>query len=435
MKHACPGCPDPGGRGGWGSCRCERWLSYLLVGFVLLAAFAAGGIRDAHATDFWADLLGDSCPEGQEYRGFYRVGGCDCRTSWVSSGRVWSGGQWRTCAACSDCIPGGYVRTCSHQADWPRAVCVDTPLTDDEEEDEERLGDILGNLASGGGGLGSDLFPAGGLNPLGNLFGDDLGAVQDDDLVPQVGNDDDGYECPDGTDLVTAGDDAGLCRVSDRCAFYGASGSWPACTCSRYEFGGDREGSTGAEVFSSVQTYWDSYSLRCVPREKNSGSVFAPQDFNTRDGYVWSAMCSRDFSANARGGYSVKDLVGQSRPVFVARRGGVEVLRYDTSAALTISLGASDWSLSSAEETDEEEFGNVICSWLRGPMASLEGAISGFSLGRLNAECPVISVPVFSGVASVDLHCYIVGRWLGLIQAAAIIGYAFLGVRWWLRYG
>ena len=405
-------------------------LAWLLVSCVLLAALLVGGFPNAHATDFWADLLGDTCPQGQEYRGYYRVGGCACQTEWTSTGRVWSGGQWRSCAACSDCIPGGYVRTCEGSSDYPRAVCIDPPLTADEEEDEERQGDILRNLAGGGGGLG-DLFGSGGINPAMGLFGDDLGSVQDDDLVPQVGSDDDGYACPDGTDLVTEGTDAGLCRVNDRCAFYGAGGSWPDCTCSADTVNAD----PAYESFAAQRAAWDSYSLRCVPREWNPASLRAPRYQAAGGSYLYDVICDIDQGAAARGYYSVDDLISQASPVFVARRGGIEVLRYNSVSGLTISLGAADWSLTRDQEDDEEDFGNVICSWIRGPLYSIEGAISGFSLSRLSTRCPVIDVPVFAGTAQVDLHCYIVGRWLGLIQAAAIIAYSFLGVRWWLRYG
>ena len=442
-RLSCPvrGCDRPSwlgfAEGRFPACRCERLLVRVLLLLVVLVGFVFGGISQARA-DFWSDLLDGQCGEGEEYRGYHRVNASTCArcgdddNAWYTSR---SGGRaCVNCAACrtaSGAVGGGFYRRCAGEDGFPVPACVDDPATPDEESDTERHGDILDALA-GGGGLGS-LFGGspGGVNPAVGLFGDDIGAVQDDDLVPQVGSDADGYSCPDGTRVVEEGEDAGLCRVSDRCIFYGAaSGTYPDCVCAGQRAPGHPLGALSWD--------WDPYSLRCVPgNAQNPGSALAPDlwDSTGGDSTLFNLVCGRDYTANSRGGYSIDDYLSQSSPVFVARRGGIEVARYGSTASLTIQLGRSDWSLSSGEEDDEEDFGNVLCSWVRGPLRSIEGAISGFTLSRLNTGCPTIDVPVFSSVAQVDLHCYIVGRWLGLIQAAFIVGYSFLGVRWFLRYG
>lgn len=432
-----PGCPVRGcdrpawlrdGCGEFPACLCERWLARVLVLLVVLVGAIFGGLPNANA-DFWSDLLEGDCSATEEYRGFYRVGGCACQTQWTSSGRVWSGGQWRTCAACSDCIPGGYVRTCSHQADWPRAVCVEAPLTADEEEDAERLGDILASLGGGSGSGDGNPFAPGGSGsqaPL-NLFGDPVGAVQDDDLVPPAGNDDDGYECPDGTAQVTEGDDVGLCRVNDRCLFYGASGgSWPDCTCTRADTG----------VWGSLGWYWDTYALRCMPREENPWASVRDIAASSLSGSrLWNLMCQTDRSAgSSRDNQAVRDYLSHASPVFVARRGGVEVERYGTLSNLTINLGAADTFLTTSEEADEETFGSTLCSWLRAPLNSIESAFSGLTLGSANVRCPALTIPFFSQSVTVDVHCYVIGRWLGLIQAVAVVAYGFLVARAVWRY-
>lgn len=437
-RLGCPvrGCDRPAwlplASGRFPACLCERWLVRLLVVLVLLVAFLAGGISNARA-DFWSDLLDGACPNGEDYRGYHRAASrcSSCvnnngESAWASFS---SGG--RRCIGCGHC-GGTYYRACEGDSGYPVPACFDPGPSDDELADEERQGDILDALAGGGGGLGSLFGGGGGVNPAPGLFGDDIGAVQDDDLVPQVGNDNDGYECPDGTELVESGDGAGMCRVTDQCIFYGAaSGTYPDCVCSR-------DASTLHPQLAGTGWTWDQYSLRCVPGQAvNPGSALSPDlwDNSGNDATLFNLVCGRDYSENLRGGYSVEDYLRQSSPIFVARRGGIEVARYGSATNLTIQLGRADWSLSSAEEADEDDFGQVLCSWIRGPLKQIENAISGFSLGRLNTGCPVISVPVFASVAEVDLHCFIIGRWLGLIQAAFIVGYSFLGVRWFLRYG
>ena len=424
------GC-DYAGNGSSRLCRCERWLCWCLVLLVLLVSFAFGGIKDARA-DFWSDLLDGACPPGEDYRGYHRVTGGRCASGCVNSRgessweSVTHGGlRCIQCRVCSD----GFYRACEGDDGYPVPSCVADALDDDEESDLERQDDLLAAFQGSGSGGVFGLFGSGGINPAAGLFGDSIGAVEADDHVPQTGSDADGYSCPDGTELVDEGDNAGLCRVVDQCLFYGGNGgTFPDCTCADSSYP-DRLG--------GLAWQWDQYSLRCVPGQTAGGSVRAPNliDRSGGDAYIFNAVCGRDYTANSRGGYSVEDFVTRSSPEFVVRRGGLDVLRYGSVASLTIQLGRADWSLSSAEEDDEEGWGNILCSWVRGPLKSIEGAVSGFSLARMETTCPVITIPVFSGSAAVDLHCYIVGRWLGLIQAAFIVGYSFLGVRWFLRYG
>lgn len=429
------GCDRPSwlgfAEGRFPACRCERLLVRVLLLLVVLVGFVFGGITNARA-DFWSDLLEGQCGEGEEYRGYHRdATRCPrCLGQWTRGT-----GQFAACiyctAGCAGSTSGGTYVVCQGRDGYPQPVCLADALSDDEEEDAEREGDIL-DLLAGGGGLGSLFGAPGGVNPAVGLFGDDIGAVQDDDVVPQVGSDADGYSCPDGTRVIEEGENAGMCRVTDRCIFYGAaSGTYPDCVCAS-------DASVYPDRLAGIGWTWDQYSLRCVPGQAaNPGSALAPDLWDTtgNDSTLFNLVCGSDWTARTRGGYSIEDYLQTSSPVFVARRGGIEVARYGSAASLTIQLGRSDWSLSSGEEDDEEDFGNIICSWIRGPLAEVENAISGFSLGRLNTGCPTIDVPVFSSVAQVDLHCFIVGRWLGLIQAAFIVGYSFLGVRWFLRYG
>lgn len=398
----------------------------VLVVLVVLVGFAFGGIKQARA-DFWSDLLDGSCAVGEEYRGYHRVAS-RCPSCTNSAGDpAWqafrSGG--RNCIGCGHC-GGTYYRVCEGDSGYPVPSCVSSPETEDEAQDTERLGDILASL--GGGGLAGNPFApgaSGSVSPL-SLFGDDIGAVEADDLVPQVGDGDDGYECPAGTVLVEEGDDAGLCRVESRCVFYGAaSGTWPDCVCANSD--ADRH-----PLLSGSGWFWDEFALRCVPRETaNPGSLRAPLNNTGNNSALWNTICETDYTNwRTQGTVAVQDYLTRSSPVFGVRRGGIEVLRYGSVSSLTINLGAADWALSADEEGDETTFGRVICSWLQGPMKNVEQAFAGFAISRAATRCPALTIPFFNQVVVLDVHCYLVGRWLGLIQAIAVIAYSFMGANY-----
>lgn len=431
---------DPGGRcpvvgcdrgvvsSGFPACRCERWLAWLLVLLVLLVSMLVGGLPNANA-DVWDDQIEGSCPPGEEYRGYHRVVG-RCSSCVNNQGQVaWqsysSGG--RRCVGCAHC-GGTYYFACAGDAEWPVPACIDSPLTADEEADAERLGDILaaigGQAAAGGNPWG--LGGGSAVSPLG-LFGDGIGAVEADDVVPQVADGDDGYECPAGTTLIESGEYEGQCSVSDRCAFYGAGGTWPDCTCTASPGADDRYSHVGIDW--PAGWFWDRYALRCMPRESNAASVLRPAA-TAGSSYLWDLVCSTDVRAGASRGYvSAEQYLTQSSPVFTVRRGGVEVARYGSLARLTVNLGQADWALSSDEEGDETTFGSVVCSWLRAPMTAVEEAFSGFAIQRTATRCPTLTIPFFNQSVDVTIHCVLIGRWLGLIQAIAVVSYSFLAAR------
>lgn len=418
---------DADNEGAW--CRCDRLLVWVLVMFVLLVALVAGGITEARA-DIFDDAVEGSCPPGQEYRGYHREVDSQCRTCIDLNGDSgWDNitRQGRRCIACGYCTQYWWV--CEGDEGWPTPACVDNPATADEEQDEERVGDILGRIG-GSGFAGGNPFGTGGGSaerPL-SLFGDDLGAVQADDVVPQVADGDDGFECPAGTTLIGSGDDEGLCRVSDQCQFYGAaSGTFPDCTCANSDGGGTQL----SVALSPFRWYWDQYALRCVPRERaNPGSLQGPGLTTRGGGALWNTVCSSNPLLYQQGGAEVNDYLTQASPEFIVRRGGIEVLRYGSVASLTVNLGAADWALSADEEGDEETFGSVLCSWLKVPMGEVETAFAGFGIARHATRCPELTLPFFSAEITLDVHCYLIGRWLGLIQAVAVIAYSFLGVRY-----
>ena len=422
---------DPDNEAAW--CACDRSLVWCLVLVVLVVALVSGGLPTAHA-DTWDDAVDGNCPEGQEYRGYHRVVGPNCprcvdrRTGEAREWTVYQGG----CRHCPSCVRDATV--CPGTDRWPTPVCVDSPGTPDEEADQERLGDILGNLGGypseggnpfGGGGAGDSVAPL-------SLFGDPVGAVEADDIVPQAetspGSGE--YSCPAGTTLIDSGDDEGLCRVSDQCAFYGATGgTWPACSCSGFA------GSTtiDSEALAGYQWVWDRYALRCMPGERAQTPVapLAPSGSLSSRGYLWNLICGIDTSVgSARGWVSAEGYLTQSSPEFVVRRGGVEAIAYNSAVTLSTDIGDDDWTVSSDEASDEDTFGSVMCEWLAGPMSNVEQAFAGFGIARRANSCPTLSIPFFSQSIRLDIHCTLIGRWLGLIQAIAVVSYSFLGMRY-----
>ena len=148
-------------------------------------------------------------------------------------------------------------------------------------------------------------------------------------------------------------------------------------------------------------------------------------------GYLWNLICGADATAgNARGWQSAEQYLTQSSPQFVVRRGGVEAISYGSVVTLTSLVGLDDWTVSSDEADDEETFGSVLCQWLAGPMSSVEDAVLALGIARRANQCPVLSIPFFSQAIKLDVHCVLIGRWLGLIQAISVVGYSFLGVRY-----
>ena len=436
-RHRCSRCVvDPDNEAAW--CACDRLLVWSLVLVVLVVALAFGGLPDAHA-DTWDDAVSGDCPEGYEYRGYHReIVRCpSCRT------RAGQSVPWQVnsagCRGCGNCSDGTqFYQVCPGDTGYPVPACVAEPGTPDEEQDAERLGDILANLggpdaASGnpfGGGNGSQ-------SPL-SLFGDPVGAVEADDIVPQSetapGSGE--YECPVGTTLIESGDDEGYCRVSDQCAFYGATaGTWPDCSCRGFNSAPE----INHPSYAPLQWVWDSYSLRCMPGERAQAPLSpldAPGGAWQSRGYLWNLVCGVDVSQGAARGYIGSEAyLTQSSPQFVVRRGGVEAIAYNSAITLSTGVGSDSWTTSADEEEDEETFGSVICDWLVGPMSNVEQAFAGFGIARRANSCPTLSIPFFSQAIRVDVHCVLIGRWLGLIQAIAVVAYSFLGVRyiWGLR--
>ena len=418
-------------------CRCERLFFAVLAVLVLLIAFGAKSYKGEGTmlsllvpvakADTWDDAVSDDCPPGTEYRGYHRtIVRCPaCRAA---------GGQsipWQVssngCRGCGNCSDGSsYYRVCPGQEGWPVPACVTAPADEEEERDDERLGDLFAALggSQAAGGNPWSTGPDQSFSPLG-LFGEGIGAVQSDDVVPQVETSPGSGEfaCPGGTTLITSGDDEGMCAISDQCVFYGAAGgTWPDCVCSSPDDARGQDNPAG--------WFWDSYALRCMPREGADASipVLAGTGSGSNRSYLWSLMCRNDTNAGWTRGYvSAEQYLTQSSPVFAVRQGGVEVLRYNSVATLTINLGTSDYFLSSDEESDELSFGSVVCAWLAVPMSSVEGAFSGFTIRRAATRCPAIVVPFFNQSIRLDVHCFLIGRWLGVIQALCVVAYSFLG--------
>ena len=450
-RRACPvlGCDRPAAGGEFPACVCERWLVRVLVVVVLLLAFLAAGYKgggtmlEARA-DTWDDQVENTCPPGTEYRGYHRAVSPRCTSCvGVDGSSAWSAHSWggRRCVGCGRCTGyPQYYRVCDGDDEWPRPACVDSPLSPDEEEDVEREGDILANLggAAAAGGNPFGLGGGGGSQAPLDLFGDPVGAVEADDVVPQVetGDGTGEFECPAGTTLLTTGDNEGMCAVTDQCAFYGATGgSWPDCTCHAYLGTLDLSGYPQAtqDAFAGSIWHWDPYVLRCMPREDSSGSVAPLETPSSRAGgsYLWNLICDFDASnPSSRGYLSAEAYLTQSSPVFVVRRGGLDVQAYGSATTLTAGVGTDDWTVSSDEAGDENTFGAVMCQWLAGPMSSVEGAFAGFGIAARAHRCPALSIPFFSQSIRLDVHCTLIGRWLGLIQALAVVGYSFLGVRY-----
>lgn len=413
-------------------CKCERWLVRLLVVFVLLVALGFGGLPNSHA-GYFDDFLSGGCPVGETYRGFHRdATRCSSCVNPDGSSAWYTGTyQGERCVQCGRCPGGQFFRACPGDDGYPMAVCVENPQTADDEEDEERLGDILanigGDLAAGGnpwaGGAGGAA-----LDPL-ELFGSDVGEVEADDLVPQADEDGDGdFECPRGTTLVEEGDNAGLCEVTDQCAFYGAAGTWPDCSCA--VDGRQADDRFGARNDWPIGWFWDRYALRCVPREGATGSL-RPWEGGSQAGgsYMWNLVCGGVSNTQNQNLITTRNYLTRASPVFTARRGGIEVLRYGAASTISLNLGAADWVLSTDEESDESTFGKVICSWLAPGMTALESSFAGWGISRAATRCPALTIPFFRQDITFDFHCYLVGRFLGLIQALAVISYSFLAVR------